>query len=318
MTLVISCVTPAYAVQASDRRVSLADGSGFEDRANKAVFLWWNTTWAYTGLAELDGRRTDQWLVERFERATPSLTQTFLDIAADARRAVRQMRFPRSMTAQERAEARRLAFVGCGFTRFGPRSSTMTGFLCIISNFHVPPGRWAARATRDFSVWLHPLRPELPFAVITAGAQLTRRRRVELVRDLRVAVAHGVGPHAVARLMTRAIRQRSAIDPQVGTNVLCGITTPQPRPTGPTLSLGPQAVPLSPSQEADWFRSVNFDGSPTWIYSPDPSGGDPVVYGPMYVLPDLGTLGSTVFGPTADVQRLAPQGPFPPYRFVKS
>lgn len=68
MTLIISCVTRDFVVQASDRRVSVPNRRVGDDRANKAIFYCGQSAWAYTGLAQIGPKRTDEWLVDHFHQ----------------------------------------------------------------------------------------------------------------------------------------------------------------------------------------------------------------------------------------------------------
>ncbi len=315
MTLIVSCLTHTFAVQVSDRRVTLIDGSGVEDRANKALFYGWNMAWAYTGLATLDGLRTDDWLTRRLEKGTANLADTWRMVAQRAETAVRSIPFRSGVPTDQRDLVRRLAFVGCGFVGLSQQAQQLSPVLAVISNFHVPPGRWMARADRRFSTWFYTLEPEQPLVVFTAGAELAPRARRQLVRTRRVAISKGVGPHTVARLLVRAVKEHSRVVPTVGSTVLCAITTPQRQPSGGTLHFGGTPVPLYSTEEADWFKSHGFDGGPTFLYAPG-SWTDRVAFGPVHVFPGEMTVGGLVFGPAEEVHQYRDLGPFPPYRFV--
>jgi hypothetical protein len=77
MTLVLSLLTPTYALQASDRRVvSIRRGKIVEDndQRNKAVLFRDRWAFGFTGLAELGpDQRTDLWLAEALSQADRSL-----------------------------------------------------------------------------------------------------------------------------------------------------------------------------------------------------------------------------------------------------
>jgi len=58
VTLLLSVITPHYAMQASDRRVTyIRDGkiAGRDDERNKAIFVAERFTFAITGAADIDG-----------------------------------------------------------------------------------------------------------------------------------------------------------------------------------------------------------------------------------------------------------------------
>lgn len=51
LTLLLTCVTQRFTVQASDRRLTKLDGTLAEERANRATLLAYYGSFAYTGLA---------------------------------------------------------------------------------------------------------------------------------------------------------------------------------------------------------------------------------------------------------------------------
>jgi hypothetical protein len=57
-----------YTVHASDRKLTMSDGSAFDENANKSILLWARDAWVsigFAGIAYLDSTPTDQWIVER-------------------------------------------------------------------------------------------------------------------------------------------------------------------------------------------------------------------------------------------------------------
>jgi hypothetical protein len=62
MTLILWCVTPDFVYQVSDRRLIWADGRVEDDERNKAVLVDGRFAFGYTGLAEIGGVKTDEWL----------------------------------------------------------------------------------------------------------------------------------------------------------------------------------------------------------------------------------------------------------------
>lgn len=66
MTLIMTAMTKLDVVQASDRRLT-RNGNLYDDSANKAVCVACSDArfaMAYTGIAEIQGTRTDEWLVD--------------------------------------------------------------------------------------------------------------------------------------------------------------------------------------------------------------------------------------------------------------
>src|ERR1035437_3482998 len=191
MTLIISCLTHDFAVQASDRRVTPIEGTDIEDRANKALFIGWNASFSYTGLATLDGLRTDEWICRRFKDSSPDLEIAWSSIRKLAENAVRSVPFPRRIPTADRDVVRRLALIHCGFARFSG-GSHLTPFLTVISNFHNPPDGWSGVANRTFTVSTLRLTLNQQCQVFTAGAELSVRERATELRgvDLRGTIFH--------------------------------------------------------------------------------------------------------------------------------
>jgi hypothetical protein len=104
MTLILNAVAPRWAMQASDRRLSVVDDRGRPtgldpvDR-NKAIFVAERITFAYTGHADIGGTDTAEWLQTRLggcfsrgldpaaaiEEIRIMATQYFASIDADPR-----------------------------------------------------------------------------------------------------------------------------------------------------------------------------------------------------------------------------------------
>lgn len=313
MTLIITCLTQAFAVQASDRRVTLIDNSGAEDRANKALFLGWNTTWSYTGLAMLEGIRTDEWIWRRMKNSTLDLVETSHALATKAQKAVRMAPFPMTMSTAERDQARRLAIIGSGFIGLSRTAKELVPFLMVISNFHRPPGRWSSTAGKTFSVWLYHPPARQPFVLFTAGQQLGPNARKTLVRNVRIALSKGVGRHGIARILVEAIREVAKVRASVGASVMCSLVNSDPQsPTDNEIRGAP--IRLNSDDDADRFRPADFNG-PSFIYAPG-SPNDRVAFFPLYIFPNKLSWGGGVFGPSEETSALKDLGPFPPYRFT--
>ncbi len=67
MTLIITAVGKNFVIQASDRRLTTSSGALYDDNANKALCVVCRDAvfaMAYTGLAHIGRKRTDEWLVD--------------------------------------------------------------------------------------------------------------------------------------------------------------------------------------------------------------------------------------------------------------
>ena len=150
MTLILSCLTEHYAIQVSDRRLTLEDGSLCDDHTNKAILVNGHIVFGYTGLAFLDKGKisTGQWFVNALSEAykahpNVSLTTTSEFIANLATEEVNRLNISH--------ELKRLAFVGIGWCKPHGQEALKPTYI-VISNFHNADGRQLSQAQSKFSV----------------------------------------------------------------------------------------------------------------------------------------------------------------------
>src|SRR6266536_1802151 len=84
MTLILTCLTTDFVLQASDRRLTFADGPSRgkikDDGRTKAVVLANAAAFAYTGLAEVGPEaRTDYWLLDVLT-AAPTIVEVYQEV----------------------------------------------------------------------------------------------------------------------------------------------------------------------------------------------------------------------------------------------
>jgi hypothetical protein len=70
MTLILSCLTPEYIIQVSDRKLTYPDGTVFDETANKAIVFHNRASIAYTGIAMIGSQRTDEWITDQIKHCT--------------------------------------------------------------------------------------------------------------------------------------------------------------------------------------------------------------------------------------------------------
>jgi hypothetical protein len=158
MTLLLTCVTPRFAVQASDRLLTLPNGDVYEEAANKATMLNKFATFAYTGLSRCSlVEPTDELLLRCLATNIP-ISLMLEGLAREAARGVRNLPLPGS-TVQKRI-ARRTSFVGAGFVgmrnpaQFGRPASAdrLHPFLAVISNAQSLDEEWRPLADQEFAI----------------------------------------------------------------------------------------------------------------------------------------------------------------------
>lgn len=301
MTLIISCITKEFVVQASDRRVSFQGRDAGDDQANKAIFYCGQSAWAYTGLAKMRRKRTDEWMVDILFQHD-KLQDAMRALASEADAAVRLARVPRPLAS--------LAVVGVGFANF-PNVGHQP-YLGWVSNFLDPPSNPRRQLRPEFACFTALIPDGSPFELAFYGQHVDQRRRQALERSVREVVQRDGRPISVARLLIELIQEISKSNKTVGPNVMCtfltrdGITPGDP-------SIRSQPIPLDPAApQADRFRMFSdYDGKPTCVYVP----GQPealLFHGPVSVCKDV-SISAGMFGPTDAVAPFLNQGPFPDY-----
>jgi len=133
MTLIITALSENVAIQVSDRRLTLNNGSIDDDLAIKAICVSCvdaSFCIAYTGLAKIGSRRTDEWVVDYLasinagELGFTELFDSLQKQVASTFRGLRHLGRVRGIT---------FAFAGCG--RPGP-------FMGLLSNVEDGKGNW--------------------------------------------------------------------------------------------------------------------------------------------------------------------------------
>ena len=304
MTLLLTCVTPRFVVQASDRRLTYTNGTVREDIANKATMLCNFATFAYTGLAQSSiAERTDELMLRALAEPNTPINILLGHLAREATRGIRNLPLPG--TTQQRRVFRRTSFVGAGF--LGLRTPQLPGkppsagdlhpFLAVVSNAQDLREEWRPVADQQFSVHLAMLHEDQALLLHAAGQPLPQTQRVLLERDLRRCLDRVSHPESVARLLARAVRTVSTGNNLVGPNVMCTMIR-RDRALDNRIVVG-GLVPLLPEvqAEANYFkRGVGGPSGPAnWIYSPADASAL-VHYGPNYACNSLRIAGM-IFGP---------------------
>jgi hypothetical protein len=226
VTLVLSLITDKFVCHASDRRLTNAlTGRQVATKASKSVVvLPMRMLFSYTGLSQLEGVDTDEWLV----RAAYELRKSddFLgDLGRRAATAISNIALP--------ASAKRHAFVVSGWFsadmvdqippetgHVEPAGGGSTSYQCVVSNFLGDNGHWMSTARAEFIHRMRLLPPTEPFHVLGAGVALTESEVLVLDKGLASAFrARSAKERAASTLLIRAIDTVAARDPTVGSGV---------------------------------------------------------------------------------------------------
>lgn len=311
MTLLLTCVTHGFVVQASDRRLTLTNGTIHEELANKATLLGNHAVFAYTGLAKCSiSEPTDVLLLRSLAKPGVPILQQLVNLGEEAGRSIRNLSLV-GVRPSDRGWVRRTSFVGGGFfglhqpERFGRRPSidNLHPSIAIVSNAQGLSEEWRDTADREFSINIMSLEQDQKFGLHAAGVPFEGTTRTRLHRDVRRCIARSEHPETVARLLARAIREVSHRDRRVGPNIMCTLVH-RDHARQPSTEYNSGAFPVSGSEshppEADYFRILK-DKYAQFIYSPG-NLEDLVFYGPNWTANGLMIQGP-VFGPTELVSK---------------
>lgn len=217
MTLILSCATPEYAVQVSDRRLVLPNGSPVDDNANKTIFYNNHMFFSYTGLACIASTRkqedkTDWWLTNLLaELSHLSISNAMQSLAEKATERFRRIPFYK--------EHKRLSIVGTGYV-IPQGEAQFVPMTCLITNCQDQQGVLLPKAQDTFRVYARTLpQTELHNLLFsTAGQPVTEQD--QLRRLLKNCAAHRVGPVPFAELLAREMRAVAERNPMVGHGML--------------------------------------------------------------------------------------------------
>ena len=261
MTLVLGCITPNFAIQVSDRRLTWLDasrrGTIADDGRNKVVLFCNRIAFGYTGLAQIGTAHTDEWLLNTIATARPANEHTIFPlIAKRAEMDLAAQRIP--------AADRRHAFFGTGWATFASDSDTEPYFV-YISNFHDRQLKQLPVASDKFEIIVQRLR-DLPFKFARVGQPLSAGDVTHLKNAARPARKHSAGAAGYVDILASIIRRVAKNAPTVGSNLLATVI---PREA---VGKGGFVTPLN--------RKLA-PGRVTCIYLPA-DGNRGVAYGPHY------------------------------------
>jgi hypothetical protein len=249
-------------VLASDRRFTwVPPVKDPDDNANKSILLCGHFHLGYTGLGELQRKRTDIWVADILHGKQPS--EYFTTIRDRASRLFQTLNIAPSLKAH--------TFLGVGFSSLPDDPTVLHPLVVAISNCMNEHGLTVDRTEPQFTMRAWRIPPGRPQFLCWAGRPLYRDEFFRLRRILDRYVTRGGGSTGVARLLGSQIRLVADRDPKVGQGLMISAL---PRSavgrTGYAMNLqGPSFVTDSPSA----------------IYVPKEST-KPEWYGPTTVCPD--------------------------------
>lgn len=215
MTQIISVITQEYALLASDRLLTFADGPRAgevcEDDSCKLVNLCNTNGIGYSGLAKLGGRPTHEWIAVTLARSNcydaANASQTLVDAT------------PRAIPSNVRRELQSQTFLLSGWAHFG-EPPVLRPHFCVVTNAVDDHGRPLAQPKSWFDRRIRAL-PEHEALLITAiGAPLTQTRQINLQRNLERLVSRSISPKEALRLLCQEIHHSHQTNKTIGKRLL--------------------------------------------------------------------------------------------------
>ena len=199
MTLILTCLAHDHIVQVADRRLTRLDGTLYNDDTNKAVFYCGRVAVAYTGLAQMEGKPTDEW-IGFCMKDEMSIELAMNKVASSAERHLRQLKL----------SDKRFAAVAAGWATFNG-APPLRPYICVASNFLSEDSKshlwnWKSAADEAVTVKTKFLDEKLPFVLFVAGQNLTNEENIRINRILKKAIERGGTTTAVVRILGAAVR----------------------------------------------------------------------------------------------------------------
>jgi hypothetical protein len=214
MTQILGLLTPTHVFLVADRRVTfISDGSVKDDNRCKLVSLCHRAGIGYSGLAELEGLPTHEWICHKLADVQAAMPwQAVSTLREAAERAFAVLRGP--VYPQ--------IFLLAGYDFFRGHDEALPHFA-VVSNFHDDSGQQLGAPTNTFTTHLAVLHvsPQTKFRTYTVGVLLSNDRRQALHRNIARLVDRLIGPQEMLRLLVDEIVRTAKLPSRtVGEKVL--------------------------------------------------------------------------------------------------
>jgi hypothetical protein len=267
MTIVLDCFARNAAFQISDRRLTDPDRPGkiVDDETNKAVLVNGRVIFSYTGLATIEGQRTDEWLAHAIaDGPTDDMAAVAQRVSDKATTAFRRLRLvPRY---------KRHAFRGTGWFRLKNESWLSPGLITIHNAFDHETGGWLNDPLPEFRVASY-FPSKLPGGCFIRNVGVTRSEQER---------------GAIVRLVRKCAKHRNATTRTVLDALVMAVQWLSKHRRYETIGPGLMAVclPQSSAEKADktftFLAGKPNDSTPTFFYV-SAKGATRIMFGPIFV-----------------------------------
>jgi hypothetical protein len=209
MTFIISLIEKNYVFQVSDRRLTYLDRNSrpikYTDDNNKAIFLNNRIAIAYTGLANIEGQRTDYWILDKLKDIKKDSISDCFSYLEDSLNKIDFVGFD-------------LEIIATGWIKFND-SIDFEPIVYSISNSS------SAKRIGDFTHRFQTLNKEC-FGFYTCGQRITPEQRKALLRIIRRKMVKGVKPEGVLSILFSFVSDLSNENRFIGSNLM-GLCIPK-------------------------------------------------------------------------------------------
>lgn len=248
MTQIISVITKDYVLLASDRRLTIAEGSRqgeiVDDDTCKLVSLCNVCGIGYTGLARISSQPTHEWIARTLASENcrdPGLASEVIIKNAN----VAFKRVKKSIRHQ--------VFLIAGWAFFNNMPGVRSHF-CVISNALDDRGNFLSEARDSFDRRVIALPDEKEFLWYSIGQPLRKERALNLERNIRRLLNKEIGPKEALRLIVEEIINTSEIEKNVTVgNKILGFCIPKSSVESRAKSGNSMLLAKQPDQNAAVF-----------------------------------------------------------------
>lgn len=211
MTLILGLLTQDYVLLAADRRVTfLQSGDVKDDERCKLVSLCGHSGIAYTGLAELGGCPTHEWICHRLvdvrARAPLQAFHALRDAASAA------------FTRLASNPPYRHSFLLAGYTPL--KVGGWAPYFALVSNGYDADRKWLPTPSNRFIAFSRVLQSDELYAARREGVDFRPGRGKTLDRNVSRLLQRGIGAREVQRLLVDEIVYTAVQKQRVGKTVL--------------------------------------------------------------------------------------------------
>lgn len=194
MTLILTCLTNDYVVQAVDRRLTKPDGTFSDDDTNKALFWCGRAAISYTGPSKIEGESTPDWIGKRMSEVPQARIEPVMKYVAE--RVDKYFR-------ENKDKIKKFAIVAAGWAKV---PDELRPYIYVASNFMTDTWEWKDSPSDRMSLNFKVMPKSSPHVVNAAGQILATSEDVRLRGGVHRAVSRGYPPTVIAKLLGDTIQ----------------------------------------------------------------------------------------------------------------